>query len=324
MIRATRTTSPVESSGCAGSTGSVRRDVRSNWRSRRTSTPPSAAGSRPPIQPRTLGPRGAVNPGRDRGGRPPTTGRTRGTTLATHRRGQRRVLRAALRRPRALRPPPWLLAHLGRALVAGGRVDAGPPPGQGGRSSPVRGSGGHRRTSRSGRTRRRSPSSSENRYRLEAMLTAARAEPPIADAGDRWDADPWLLGVANGVRRPAHGLAPLGRIPPIASRCTPSVAFEPDARCPRWDRFLDEVFDGDHRAHRLHPTRRRLQPHRRDLRAVPLPLSWLGLQRQERLPRGPARAGRWLCPQRAVLDVRAARRDRASPTISRPSPAKRS
>lgn len=40
--------------------------------------------------------------------------------------------------------------------------------------------------------------SSENRFRLEAALNLAKAELPIADAGDRWDANGWLLGVANG------------------------------------------------------------------------------------------------------------------------------
>jgi hypothetical protein len=40
---------------------------------------------------------------------------------------------------------------------------------------------------------------SEDRYRLEAMLSQARSEPPIADADDRWDADPGLFGVTNGI-----------------------------------------------------------------------------------------------------------------------------
>lgn len=40
---------------------------------------------------------------------------------------------------------------------------------------------------------------SENRERLEATLLAAQTEPPVADPGDPWDADPWLLGVGNGV-----------------------------------------------------------------------------------------------------------------------------
>ena len=41
--------------------------------------------------------------------------------------------------------------------------------------------------------------SSENRPRLDAMLSLARAERPIADSGVGWDADPWLLGAGNGV-----------------------------------------------------------------------------------------------------------------------------
>lgn len=40
---------------------------------------------------------------------------------------------------------------------------------------------------------------SEQRSRLDAALSLAQAEKPIADAGDHWDIDPWLLGVPNGV-----------------------------------------------------------------------------------------------------------------------------
>ena len=58
---------------------------------------------------------------------------------------------------------------------------------------------------------------SEDRARLEALLVQARAEPPIADAGDGWDLDPWLLGVGNGVvdlrtRRPPATAEPSDRI----------------------------------------------------------------------------------------------------------------
>ncbi len=85
---------------------------------------------------------------------------------------------------------------------------------------------------------------SENRNRLEAMLTAARSESPIADAGDRWDADPLLMGVANGVvDLRTGGLRP--GVPGDRITLHNDVAFDRDARCPRWERFLDEILEGD-------------------------------------------------------------------------------
>jgi putative DNA primase/helicase len=85
---------------------------------------------------------------------------------------------------------------------------------------------------------------SENRARLDAMLLAAQSEPPIADAGDHWDADPWLLGVANGVVDLRAGTLRAG-FPDDRVTLHTEIAFEPGARCPRWERFLDEVFAGD-------------------------------------------------------------------------------
>jgi putative DNA primase/helicase len=41
--------------------------------------------------------------------------------------------------------------------------------------------------------------SSESRLCLEAMLTLAQSEKPLADDGSDWDSDGWLLGVANGL-----------------------------------------------------------------------------------------------------------------------------
>ena len=85
---------------------------------------------------------------------------------------------------------------------------------------------------------------SENRSRLEAMIIAARSEPPIADAGDHWDRDPWLLGVANGVVDLQTGRLRPGTVVDRIT-CHTDIAFDRDATCPRWYRFVDEIFDGD-------------------------------------------------------------------------------
>lgn len=85
---------------------------------------------------------------------------------------------------------------------------------------------------------------SENRQRIDAMLLAARSEPPIADAGDHWDADPWLVGVANGVVDLRTGTLRPGDPADQITHRTP-IVFDPAATAPRWERFLGEVFDGD-------------------------------------------------------------------------------
>ncbi len=85
---------------------------------------------------------------------------------------------------------------------------------------------------------------SEARARLEATLRLARTEYPIADAGSGWDADPLLLGVPNGVVDLRTGdLRPGERSDKITLQA--GVPFDPEARAPRWERFLNEVFEGD-------------------------------------------------------------------------------
>lgn len=85
---------------------------------------------------------------------------------------------------------------------------------------------------------------SENRQRLEALLALARNQLPISDRGDAWDRNPWLLGVGNGVLDLRTGALidgePDQRITKVVD-----VRFDPQATCPRWLRFLDEVFNGD-------------------------------------------------------------------------------
>ncbi len=86
--------------------------------------------------------------------------------------------------------------------------------------------------------------SSESHPRLNALLTLAQAERPIADTGDTWDPDPYLLGVPNGVIDLSTGQLRAGR---HEDRITLNVAvpFDPEATCPRWERFMAEVFAGN-------------------------------------------------------------------------------
>ncbi len=82
--------------------------------------------------------------------------------------------------------------------------------------------------------------SSENRTKLEAALALARAERPLADTGDGWDNDPWLLAVENGVVDLRSGQLRSGRPEDRISRHSP-VSFDAAATCPTFDRFIADV-----------------------------------------------------------------------------------
>jgi putative DNA primase/helicase len=85
---------------------------------------------------------------------------------------------------------------------------------------------------------------SQSDSRLKALLSQATTEPEIALAADAIDRDGLLLTCANGTLdlRTAelrdHDPADL------ITRGT-SVAYNPEAKCSLWLRFLDEVFAGD-------------------------------------------------------------------------------
>ena len=86
--------------------------------------------------------------------------------------------------------------------------------------------------------------SSESRMRLDAVLALAQAERPIADSGEGWDADPWLLGVANGVVDLRIGAVREGRSEDRITMHSP-IPYDPEAQCPRWLTFLKELFGDD-------------------------------------------------------------------------------
>jgi putative DNA primase/helicase len=83
----------------------------------------------------------------------------------------------------------------------------------------------------------------EGRDALRNMLALAKAIKPIADAGAGWDADPWLLGVPNGVVDLRTGTLRPGR-PEDRITMQTGAPFEPDATGPRWNQFIREVFAG--------------------------------------------------------------------------------
>ena len=85
---------------------------------------------------------------------------------------------------------------------------------------------------------------SESKARLDAMLSLAKAEPPISDTGDGWDADAWLMGTPNGVLTLTTGELRPGTPEDKITKST-NVKFDLNATCPRWEKFLNEIFDGN-------------------------------------------------------------------------------
>jgi len=67
---------------------------------------------------------------------------------------------------------------------------------------------------------------------------------PIATRAGAWDPNAWLVGCENGVVDLRTGELRDGRPEDMISRST-LVNFDPAAECPRWTRFLTEVFAGD-------------------------------------------------------------------------------
>jgi putative DNA primase/helicase len=82
---------------------------------------------------------------------------------------------------------------------------------------------------------------SESRYRLQAALDLAKCTAPISDAGADWDADPFLLGVQNGIVDLRNGQL---RTPRPQDRVTiyAGVKFDSTASCPKFEEFLREIF----------------------------------------------------------------------------------
>jgi P4 family phage/plasmid primase-like protien len=80
--------------------------------------------------------------------------------------------------------------------------------------------------------------------RIKAMLDLAQSDPTLAVSSTRLDADNYLLGVENGVvdlRKASLRPNEPGLF--ITRYC--NANFDPNAECPRWLQFLDEIFQGD-------------------------------------------------------------------------------
>lgn len=81
----------------------------------------------------------------------------------------------------------------------------------------------------------------ESVTRINHMLTAARALPEISSSGMEFDTDPWLLGVTNGVVNLRTGTLRQAAPDDMLTMQT-AVPYNPDAKCPLWERTVKDVF----------------------------------------------------------------------------------
>ncbi|MEN6582997.1 MAG: phage/plasmid primase, P4 family, partial [Armatimonadota bacterium] len=85
---------------------------------------------------------------------------------------------------------------------------------------------------------------SESRPRLEATVALARYCSGIPIQAHDLDADQWLFNCPNGTVDLRTGELQPHRQSDLIAKIA-GVDYDPDAKCPRWLQFLDEIFMGD-------------------------------------------------------------------------------
>jgi putative DNA primase/helicase len=85
---------------------------------------------------------------------------------------------------------------------------------------------------------------SQAEARLKAMVNLAESEPSVVLSAKELDADPWLIGVQNGVIELKTGqFRPASQEDLITKQA--NVAFDLEAKCPEWRKLLDTVTGSD-------------------------------------------------------------------------------
>ncbi|MFE7395076.1 phage/plasmid primase, P4 family [Streptomyces sp. NPDC057582] len=83
-----------------------------------------------------------------------------------------------------------------------------------------------------------------SRARRDAVVAMLRTLPGVLVSGQPWDANPDMLACANGVVDLRTGQLSEGRPDDMITRAV-GIDYDSEATCPRWLRFLAEVFPGD-------------------------------------------------------------------------------
>ena len=85
---------------------------------------------------------------------------------------------------------------------------------------------------------------SESTYRVRSMLEMAKTMARLSMSGQEFDCQPSLLAVQNGVLELTTRRFREGKPEDYLTQCA-GTSFTPTATCPRWERFVGEIFDGD-------------------------------------------------------------------------------
>ncbi|MBN8597221.1 MAG: bifunctional DNA primase/polymerase [Planctomycetes bacterium] len=85
---------------------------------------------------------------------------------------------------------------------------------------------------------------SESRSRIDAAVSLACSLPAFAVDSDQLDADPWAFNVENGTLDLRTGAIGPHDQEQLITKLAP-VIFDAEAKCPRFEAFLNRIFDGD-------------------------------------------------------------------------------
>lgn len=85
---------------------------------------------------------------------------------------------------------------------------------------------------------------SQSARAIEAMLKLARAQPGMTIPATTFDSKGHYLGVANGIIDLRSGELHQGKKEFLMTK-TASVSCEPSAKCPRWEKFVETIMEGD-------------------------------------------------------------------------------
>lgn len=85
----------------------------------------------------------------------------------------------------------------------------------------------------------------KNVTKKESVLTAVASRPAFAMRGDEWDPHGHIIGCANGLVRLTDGAFLGGDHPEFLVTKAVRARWDPQAECPRFLKFLDEIMGGD-------------------------------------------------------------------------------
>lgn len=85
---------------------------------------------------------------------------------------------------------------------------------------------------------------SQSEARIRAMVSLARSEPEIPVLPSQLDTDPWALNALNGTIDLRTGKLREHRRSELHTKVVP-VEYDPDAECPTWIAFLEQIMGGD-------------------------------------------------------------------------------